>query len=92
MLADVKAAMRITVDVFDGEILDLIASARADMKRVGVLPAKADDDADPLIRRGIIWYCKAYFGFDNADSEKAKQAYDFLRTDLALNVEYTAST
>lgn len=89
MIEAVKLALRVSTDAFDSEITDLIAMARADLVRAGILPEKAKLDTDPLIRRAIIWYCKAHFGFDNPDAQRYADAYDTLRVDLALCKEYT---
>lgn len=89
LLDDLKVAMRITTDVFDGELHDLIAAAKSDLKLSGVDPTKAEDDTDPLIKRAITTYVKANFGWDNPDHERLLKAYDLLKMHLALSQEYT---
>ena len=44
---------------------------------------------DPLIKRAIIVYVKANFGWDNPDAERLQKSYDMLKTHLALSAEYT---
>lgn len=90
ILDDVKLALRISNIAFDGEIMDLIAAARQDLILSGVISTKANDDTDPLIRRAIITYCKANFGYDNPEAERFQQSYDMLKAHLTLSLEYTA--
>src|SRR5690606_35449581 len=89
LLDDIKVAMRITTDVFDGELHDLIAAAQSDLKLSGVDPTKAEDDTDPLIKRAITTYVKANFGYDNPEAERFQQSYDMLKAHLTLSAEYT---
>jgi uncharacterized phage protein (predicted DNA packaging) len=88
ILDDVKKVLRITNTAFDTEITDLIAAARQDLIISGILEAKANDDADPLIKRAIQIYCKANFGWDNPDSESLQQSYVSLKMHLSLAEEY----
>lgn len=43
---------------------------------------------DPLIKRAIIVYVKANFGWNNPDAEKLQQSFRMLETHLALSQEY----
>jgi len=90
-ILDIKTTLRISTNntAFDSEIAGLIAAARADLMLVGILPAKANDDNDPLIKRAITVYVKAHFGWNNPDSEKLQQSYEMLKRHLALSQEYT---
>jgi hypothetical protein len=85
MLADVKAILRIgtAVTAFNTEITDLINAAKADLGISGLLDNNVVT-TDPLIRRAIITYCKANFGWDNPDAEKLQKAYEMLKTHMAL--------
>ena len=86
---DVKTALRISNTAFDSEIADLIDAARADLMLAGILPAKANDNNDPLIKRAITVYVKANFGWNNPDAEKLQQSYAMIKGHLALSQEYT---
>lgn len=88
LLDDVKLALRISSSAFDSEVSDLIAAAQQDLILSGVDPAKVLD-TDPLIKRAIVTYVKANFGFDNPDAERLQGAYDMLKAHLTLSVEYT---
>lgn len=91
MLTDVKTALRIsqTTTAFDGEVNDLIAAARDDLRLAGVLPEKVESNDDSLIKRAITVYCKAQFGYDNADADRLQKSYDSMKSHLTLSAEYT---
>jgi len=91
ILNDIKTALRISEGntAYEGEILDLIAAARADLMLAGILQNKVNDDTDPLIKRAITVYVKANFGWNNPDAEKLQQSYAMIKGHLALSQEYT---
>ena len=88
ILDDVKVALRIaaTTTAYDGEVGDLIEAAKDDLQLAGII---SDDTTDPLIKRAVITYCKAYFGYDNPDAERFLQSYLMLKMHLSLSVDYT---
>lgn len=88
MLADAKLSLRISNNAFDDEITDLIAAARQDLVLSGVHPIKVTS-TDPLIKRAIITYVKAHFGYDNPDADRLTMAYDRLKAHLTLAGDYT---
>ena len=91
ILDDVKVALRIaaTTTDFDGEINDLISAAIDDLKLAGVAADKAID-TDPLIKRAITTYCKAYFGYDNPDADRFIESYLMLKRHLVLAGDYNS--
>lgn len=91
MLIDIKAALRISAatTAYDTEVNDLIAAARDDLRLAGVIDSKVEDDEDKLIKRAITTYCKAQFGYENADADRLQKAYEMLKMHLTLSVEYT---
>lgn len=89
MLDGVKLALRVTTNEFDTEIQELIDAAVADLALAGVSPEKAQDMTDPLIKRAVITYCKAHFGYDNPDADRLQKSYDMLKMHLTLSTEYT---
>ena len=90
-LTSIRQYMRLTSMIHDSELEDLINAARADLVLGGVLPAKAEDEQDPLIMRAVATYVKAEFGLDNDDSEKYRASYKEQRNGLALSDSYIAS-
>lgn len=97
MLDKVKNALRVKTAAFDDEVQGLIDACKADLRLVGVNvpeekpPAEGElpSAGDPLITRAIILYAKANFGYSE-DSEKYKQAYDYLKCSLSLAGDYHA--
>lgn len=89
LIDDIKTALRISNTAFDSEISDLISAAQSDLKLSGILESKVNDDTDPLIKRAIIIYVKANFGWNNPDAERLQQSYNMLKIHLALSQEYT---
>lgn len=88
MLADVKTALRVSHDVLDGEINDLIDAARHDLMLSGVTALKAMDDTDPLIKRAVITYVKANFISDDKAAERFLKSYNLLKNHLSLAGDY----
>lgn len=93
MLNDVKKRLRIKNEVYDDEIYDLIDSAKADLKLIGISESKLKTDLyvglDTLIKTAIILYVKANFGLDNTDTLKYQAAYDKLKIRLSMSQYYT---
>ena len=87
-LAAGRLSIRTKSTAFDGEIVDLIRAAREDLAIGGVLPERARDEADPLIKRAIMNYLKAEFGLDNEDADKYRAAYERLKVSLAMSSDY----
>lgn len=87
-LAAGRLAVRTKSTAFDGEIVDLIRAARGDLTLGGILPERAQDEADPLIKRAVMTYLKAEFGLDNEDADKYRAAYVGLKTSLAMSSDY----
>ena len=87
LLDDVKAALRVTTTDTGivTEVEDLIEAAQADLSLSGV---NSEDTADPLIKRAIVTYCKANFGYNNPDADRFKASYDSLKSHLGLSGDY----
>lgn len=92
MLDKVKLALRITTDVFDSEIEDLIAAALADLGLAGVEWEAADTESnkesDPLLTRAVVTFCKANFG-ESDQYDRLKAAYDEQKAQLQMATGYT---
>lgn len=89
MIEEVKNSLRVNGSDLDVELQDLIDAAKADLILSGVNKDKVLD-TDPLIKRAIILYCKANFGYDDPKiAERFQQSYASLKTHLTLSAEYT---
>lgn len=83
ILEAVKLALRVSTDVFDGEINDLIEAAKSDLGIVGVENA----ETDPLVKRAVITYCRMYFGQPD-DFDRMKSAYDEQKAQMITATGY----
>lgn len=84
MLDKVKMALRLTTDVYDDELNDLIEAAKIDLGIAGV----EIEGADAIVQRAIITYCKTAFGLPE-DYDKLKRAYDEQKAQLSNATGYT---
>jgi len=90
LIDDIKLTLRISsaTTEFDVEINDLVDAVKAELGLAGVLD-NAIIDTDTLIKRAIITYVKANFGWNNPDMEKLQKAYEYLRNHLTLSSDYS---
>ena len=86
MLEQVKLALRLVTDIFDGEVSNLIEAAYDDLEIAGV---QARENATaPLIQRAVTTYCKANFG-EPDEYDRLKAAYDEQKAQLMVATDYT---
>jgi hypothetical protein len=88
LLDDLKKVLRVSSPLMETEIQDLINAAYADLQLAGIDISMPDD---PLIKRAVSTYCKAYFGYDNPDADRFIKAYNSLKIGLSLSEDYTES-
>lgn len=87
LLQEVKVAIRATGNSLDdGEIVPLIEAAKATMRKAGIVK---QDTADAMIRRAIVSYCKAHFGYDNPEAERFERTFESIKNMLSQLSEYT---
>lgn len=72
----VKLALRISHTMLDGEITDVIASARQEMIRSGV-PEKVANGSTELVETAIKTYALSYFAGVLADQEKYMESFKY---------------
>ena len=86
VLTKAKVALRITTDIFDAEIEDIIMAAYDDLGISGVL---ADEKASsPLTLRAVVTYARYHFG-EPEDPAKLKASYDEQKAQLRTADGYT---
>lgn len=90
---DIKIALRLKSDAFDDEVDTLIGAALYDMERVGINPALlVEDDIENLfVKRAVTAYCKAHFGYDNAEADRFDDSYRRIVCDLLNSSENIAA-
>lgn len=74
MFDKVKLALRISHNLLDGEISDVITSARDELIRAGVDSTLANSDEE-LIQTAIKTYALAYYSSDVKDAERFNQSF-----------------
>ena len=70
----VKLALRISHNLLDAEISDVITSARLELKRAGVSTEKAEGDEEN-VETAIKTYALAYYSSDVKDAERYQQSF-----------------
>ena len=85
MLAKVKLALRISTNVYDSELNDLIEAAKLDLGIAGVVVPQT---VDALVTKAIITYCKMSFGLPE-DYDRLKRSYDEQKAQLSNATGYT---
>lgn len=90
LIYDAKLRLRLHTDAFDDEIGDLIDSAALDLiKRNAIQESQLSGTTiDPLIKRAIMTYVRAYFG-EPEDPERLKADYDEQKATLMTTTGYT---
>lgn len=96
LLADMKIALRVTTDALDSEVETLIGAALYDMERVGINPAllEVDDEEgieNTFVKQAVTAYCKAHFGYDNAEADRLDESYRRIVCDLLNSAENIAA-
>ena len=85
MLEKVKLALRISTDVYNSELNDLIEAAKLDLGVAGVVVPQT---VDALVTKAIITYCKMSFGLPE-DYDRLKRSYDEQKAQLSNATGYT---
>ena len=72
----VKLALRISHNLLDAEISDVIASARLELKRAGVKSDYAEGDTED-VETAIRTYALAYYSSDVKDSDRYNESFKY---------------
>ena len=82
MLEAVKLALRVKSKAYDAEIQDLISAAVMELEGAGVDAGALS--TDPRVLMAVKLYCKAFFGRYDGPDEGYYNAFDRLRSAIAL--------
>ena len=90
---DIKTSLRIVSDDFDHEVEMLIGAALYDMERAGVNPALLDEEdmENGFVKTAVTAYCKANFGYDNAEADRFNRTYEGILNRLLNSYENIAA-
>ena len=90
-LAKLQRAVRIKTATADvtAELTDLIEECRADLIRLGVLPDKANDEADPLILGAVRCFIRWKWAQTPDDETGNMRDYMLMRDELRKTAAYT---
>lgn len=86
LLAKAKTALRITTNVFDEEISDIIEAGYYDLTTRGVIIDTTD--LSPLVLRALMTYVRYHFG-EPENPERLKKSYDEQKSQLMTTTGYT---
>lgn len=95
VIKEVKQALRISESntAFDDEVQNLIDAARLDLQQAGISKSVIyQSETDPLIKRAVITYAKANFGYDNPEADRFDRAYVMLKQHLSLYGDFQDET
>ena len=84
MLEKIKMSLRINHTALDDELIDMIAAAKRDLARVGLINIA---DTDTLIIQAVKLYCKWHLNFEG-EAERYMNAYTALAQSLSLSGDY----
>ena len=85
MLQKVKTALRISTDLYDGELKDLIAAATEDLGIAGIDAESLVDNS--LVVQAIKTYCRMNFG-SPTDYDRLKRSYDEQKAQMQTATGY----
>ena len=72
----VKLALRISHNLLDGEITDVITSARLELKRAGVKSEVAEGD-DENVETAIKTYALSYYASDVKEADRYTESFKY---------------
>lgn len=88
LLAKAKTALRITTDVFDEEISDILKAGYEDLVTRGVIITESEGEISPLVIRAIMTYVRYHFG-EPENPDRLKASYAEQRGQLMTTTGFT---
>lgn len=86
LLTKAKTILRITTNVFDDEIEDILRAGFADLETRGVIINQTD--VSPLVVRALMTYVRYHFG-EPENPERLKASYDEQKGQLMTTSGFT---
>lgn len=75
----------------DAELTDIIEECRLDLRQLGVLQTKVEDETDSLILGAVRSFSRWKFGLSNEDAAANREDYMMQRDELRRRREYCTS-
>lgn len=72
----------------DEELTDIIEECRLDLRTVGVIQTKAEDETDSLILGAVRCFARWKFGLSNEDAEANRNDYFMLKDEIRRKRDY----
>lgn len=90
LMAKAKLTLRITTNVFDSEIEDILRAGYLDLTTRGVIITQNDTTGEisPMVVRALMTYVRYHFG-EPENPEKLKASYDEQKGQLMTTTGYT---
>ena len=90
-LSKLHRAIRLKTPIADStaELMDLVEECRADLIRLGVLPDKANDEADPLILGAVRCFIRWKWAQTPEDETGNMRDYMLMRDEIRKTRSYT---
>lgn len=91
LLEDVKQVCRVTSDVYNAELSDLVLAAFADLGITDIQQSILTEGTAPsLVKRAVLTYCKMNFGtVDDGVYDRLKASYDEQKAQMLMASGYT---
>lgn len=88
-LTKVRRAVRRNTGVdVDAELTDIIEECRLDLRKLGVLQTKAEDETDSLILGAVRCFARWKFGLSNEDAAANREDYAAMRDEMRKMRDY----
>lgn len=87
LLEKAKLTLRITTNVFDDEIMDILNAGYLDLTTRGVI-IDTTEELSPLVLRALMTYVRLQFG-EPENPERLQRSYDEQKGQLMITTGYT---
>ena len=87
-IADIRLALRLTVEDYDAELLRLAAAGMADLTMAGITGATALDGLDAVTGMAVLTYIRMHFG-QPEDYDRLARSYEAQKMQLKLATGHT---
>lgn len=87
-----RAVRRNTSTDVDAELTDIIEECRLDLRQLGVVQTKAEDETDSLVLGAVRCFARWKFGLSNEDADGNRNDYMLIRDEMRRKRDYAGYT